>query len=248
MPTIMPGAEPMSHAGGPMGALCIHGFTGNPTSMRPVADAFVAAGFTVELPRLPGHGTTVEDMIPTRWSDWSQAALDAYDSLAARCEAVVVAGLSMGGGLTVFTATKRPVAGIVAINALVKPLDDVTLEFIRGMLAEGPTVAAIGSDVADPDAIESAYDATPIEPLLSMMEGVTAMQADLASITCPTLIMTSPQDHVVDPSNSDHLAASVSGPVERITLERSYHVATLDFDGPLIRERAVEFGKKVCAR
>ena len=83
---LMPGAEPWT-AGGPVGALCLHGFTGNPTSMRPVAEAFAAAGFAVELPRLPGHGTTVEDMITTGWADWTAEAEAAYQRLAARCDA-----------------------------------------------------------------------------------------------------------------------------------------------------------------
>src|SRR5687767_14302407 len=67
---IIPGAEPWSAVGGPNGVLVVHGFTGNPQSMRPLAEAFAAAGFTVELPLLPGHGTVIEDMIPTRWADW----------------------------------------------------------------------------------------------------------------------------------------------------------------------------------
>ena len=68
---ILPGAEPWSAAGGSHGVLVLHGFTGNPQSMRPLAEACAAAGFTVELPLLPGHGTAVEDMVPTRWEDWS---------------------------------------------------------------------------------------------------------------------------------------------------------------------------------
>ena len=43
--------------------LVLHGFTGSPVSMRPLAEVFADAGFAVELPRLPGHGTAVEDMI-----------------------------------------------------------------------------------------------------------------------------------------------------------------------------------------
>ena len=74
MTELMEGATPWSVEGGPVGALCLHGFTGNPTSMRPVAEAFAAAGFAVELPLLPGHGTTVEDMITTGWPDWTAAA------------------------------------------------------------------------------------------------------------------------------------------------------------------------------
>ena len=35
------------------------------------------------------------------------------------------------------------------------------------------------------------------------------------------------------------------GPVERVTLERSYHVATMDYDKDLIIERSVAFARKV---
>ena len=100
MSEILPGAEPMSADGGPVGVLVIHGFTGNPSSMRPLAEAFVAAGYTVEMPLLPGHGTTVEDMADTGWADWSAAVDKTYADLAGRVERVVVVGLSMGGSLT----------------------------------------------------------------------------------------------------------------------------------------------------
>ena len=65
----MAGAEPFSAAGGPYGVLVLHGFTGNPGSMRPLAEAFADAGFSVELPLLPGHGTSVEDMLGTGFDD-----------------------------------------------------------------------------------------------------------------------------------------------------------------------------------
>jgi carboxylesterase len=249
MTALMEGAEPWSVDGGPVGALCLHGFTGNPTSMRPVAKAFAAAGFAVELPRLPGHGTTIEDMITTGWADWTAAAEDAYQRLAARCQQVVVAGLSMGGSLTIWLATRHPeIAGIVCINAATQPQADEILDMVRGMVAEGEDrIAGIGSDIADPDAVESAYEAAPLVPLLSLMDGLAALQPDLGAIACPVLIMTSPNDHVVEPANSDHLAAAVAGPVERVTLERSYHVATLDYDGQLVCREAVAFAQKVTA-
>src|SRR5262249_13233346 len=114
---ILPGAEPFAADGGPDGVLVVHGFTGSPQSMRPLAEAFAAAGFTVELPLLPGHGTSVDDMIPTSWADWSGAAEVAYQELASRCRRVIVAGLSMGGTLTVWLAAHHPeIAGIVCVN------------------------------------------------------------------------------------------------------------------------------------
>jgi carboxylesterase len=224
----------------------VHGFTGSPQSVRGLAEALAAAGFAVELPLLPGHGTSVEDLAETGWQDWSAEAERAYLALAARCERVVVAGLSMGGSITAWLATRHPeIAGIVCINAVVTVGEDVA-EFARQSLASGTDrIPSIGGDVADPGQREKAYEATPLRPLLGLHEGVTALRDDLGLVTCPVLVMTSPQDHVVEPSNSDLLAAAVSGPVERVTLERSYHVATLDYDRDLIDERTVAFARKV---
>jgi carboxylesterase len=105
----------------------------------------------------------------------------------------------------------------------------------------------VGNDVADGSATELAYESTPVAPLLSMFGAVSEVAANLARIECPVLLMNSPQDHVVPPSSSDLVAERVSGPLERVTLERSYHVATLDYDKDEIERRAVEFARKVTA-
>src|SRR3954453_10695214 len=91
---ILPGAEPFSAAGGADGVLVVHGFTGNCQSMRPLAEGFAAAGFTVELPLLPGQGPRVEEMLGTRWEDWLGPAEAAFPELQGRCRNIVVAGLS----------------------------------------------------------------------------------------------------------------------------------------------------------
>ena len=246
-PQILPGAEPFSAAGGPHGVLVLHGFTGCPQSMRGLAQAFAAGGFAVELPRLPGHGTTIDDMLTTTWADWSGCAERAYRELATRCEKVVVAGLSMGGSLAVWLAVHHPeIVGVVAINAAIDPPAETFRQMMHQLLADGhTTMPAVGNDVAAPDVTELAYDATPIGPLLSLCEAGDELHAKLGDIHCPVLIMNSPQDHVVPPVSSDILAARVSGPVERVTLERSYHVATLDYDKADIEARAVEFARKV---
>ena len=103
----------------------------------------------------------------------------------------------------------------------------------------------VGNDVADPDVQESAYAKVPIAPLVSMLDAVGDIQDRLPQITCPALIMTSPEDHVVAPSASDHLATTLGGPVERVSLDRSYHVATIDHDRDLIIERTLDFVARV---
>ncbi|CAN5557143.1 alpha/beta fold hydrolase [soil metagenome] len=245
---IIEGAEPFHADGDDRGVLVVHGFTGNPQSMRPVADALAAEGFTVDLPLLPGHGTAVEDMIETSFPDWLGQAERAYEALAASCRTVAVVGLSMGGALTAWLASDHPeIAGVACINAVVTPPEGMR-EGVEQMLAAGEVVmAGIGSDIAKEGAVESAYAATPLKPILSLFEAAAEVETRLNRISCPVLVVTSPQDHVVDPVNSDVLAGAVSGPVERVTAPDSYHVVTLDHDGPAVVEAITTFCTKVCA-
>ncbi len=241
------GAEAWSAPGGPSGALVVHGFTGTPATVRPVAEALAGAGLAVEAPRLPGHGTHIHDMIPTRFADWSAAVESAYLDLATRCTSVAVAGASMGATLACRLAAGHPeIAGLVCVNPLVLPAEAGLVELVELMLEAGETVSeGAGADLADREAHEIAYDATPLAPARSLYGALEDLQADLPRIACPVLIMTSAHDHVVHPDNSDHLAAQVVGPVERVTLERSYHVATLDHDKEEVAKRTVAFVKRV---
>jgi len=243
---IIPGAEPLSVTGGPHGALVLHGFTGNPNSMRGIAEALAEVGFTVELPLLPGHGTSIEDMLPTGWADWLGAAEETYANLAGRCDTVAVVGLSMGGALTLSLAADHPeIVGIVCINAVITAPEGMK-DAVAGLVAEGmETMDGIGSDIADPDQVETAYSQTPLAPLLTLFDAADAFDGRMGEITCPVLVMNSPQDHVVPPENSDVIANGVAGPVERVTLERSYHVATLDYDKDLVIAKTVEFVRQV---
>ncbi len=250
---IIPGAEPWSHAGdGRHGALVIHGFTGNPDSMRGLAEAFANAGFHVEMPLLPGHGTAVEDMVPTRWADWAGEAEAAYQRLVARSVKVVVAGLSMGGTLTLRLGADHPdIAALVCVNpvtAPIGPLNDL-VQSARDMLAAGAEVMpGIGSDIAEPGVQEKAYPETPLAGIISLVEdGVAPLTAAYPTMRIPLLLFTSPQDHVVPPEQSDYLAEHYGGEVERVTLERSYHVATQDYDRDLIFAEAVKFAERATA-
>lgn len=243
---IMPGAEPWSHvATSPdaPGALVIHGFTGNPSSMRGLAEAFAAAGYHVELPRLPGHGTSIDDMLTTSWPDWYGEAEAALARVQARTSKVVVVGLSMGGTLTLRLGAAHPeIAALVCVNPATQVLADM-LPAIEAMIADGTNVMpGIGSDIADPESHESAYEGTPLPQLLSLStDGLAPLAELIPATTLPLLLLSSPQDHVVDPAQGDYLAASWGGPVERVILERSYHVATQDYDKDLINERSVAF-------
>jgi carboxylesterase len=243
----MPGAEPFTHDGGPQGVLVLHGFTGNPQSMRPLATALAAEGYTIRLPLLPGHGTAIEDMIPTRWSDYAEAAEAEYRDLAGRCEAVALVALSMGGTLACWLAEhRREVSGMVLVNPFVDPPADSFRDMLRGILDSGAEVApGVGSDIAKKGSTELAYPGSPIAAVLSLFDGIDGVAARLDHVTCPVLLLSSREDHVVPSSSGDLLVAKVSGPIERVWLEHSYHVATLDHDAEVIESRTVAFVREV---
>jgi carboxylesterase len=244
---VLAGAEPFSAEGGPVGALVLHGFTGSPASLRPIAEALANAGLTVELPLLPGHGTAVADMVETGWSDWLSVAQKAFGELASRCTTVAVVGLSMGGTLALELAELDPdIAGLVLVNPLAEPSDPTLRQGLADLLAAGTTLMdAIGSDIAMLGVKELSYEETPLAPLLSLFDGVDEVASGLDRVRCPILLMSSREDHVVPSTSGDYLMKSVGGPCERVWLERSYHVATLDYDRDEVTSRAVDFVSRV---
>lgn len=102
-----PGAEPIVHAGSRRGVLVLHGFTGSPWEVRPVAEAMAAQGFTVAAPVLAGHATSVVALNESNWHDWLQTAERALGWLDERCDQVDIVGFSMGGLLASILASRR---------------------------------------------------------------------------------------------------------------------------------------------
>ena len=229
------------------GALVLHGLTGSTQSVAGVAAALERAGFDVEAPMLPGHGTTPEDLAGCGWADWTGAAEAAFGRLA---HPRVAVGLSMGAALAAGVCVRHPeVRGLAVVNPLIDPPAPSFLETLEGFLAAGERfLPGIGSDIADPSAKEVAYDRLPIAALLSASRGLAELRPRLREVRCPVLILSGRHDHVVPSVSGDVLAGAVAGPVERVWLEHSAHVATLDLDRDELERRIVEFASDLgCA-
>ena len=244
---IIPGAEPFLFEGGDTGVLLSHGFTGTTQSMRPLGEALAAAGFTVSGPRLPGHGTSPEDMARTGARDWVGAIDMALAALQERCSAVFMAGLSMGGTLTLLSAARHAgvIRGAIPINAMVQA-DSPDLAAMAFGTDPAGSFPGIGSDIKDPSQRELAYPVVPF-PCVAELYGLAGVTRDLLPrVACPVLVIQSREDHVVKPTNARLIASALgSGRVELLWLENSYHVATLDGDAGLIAERLIGFVRSV---
>jgi carboxylesterase len=236
--TVRPGgsAEPYRHDGGPVGALLCHGFTGSPRSLRPWAEYLADQGVTVRLPLLPGHGTRWQDMVPTTWPDWYSALERELDDLRARCSTVVAMGLSMGGTLALRLAEQRPddIHGLVLVNPSLGSTDR-RVRLVPLLKHVVSSARAIANDIKTPGVDEGAYPRTPLRPLDSLRQLWSVTDADLPKITQPILIFRSSIDHVVPAASTERVLARVSSTDRRVVVcADSYHVATLDNDGPAI--------------
>lgn len=240
---LLPGAEPFRRDGGEVGVLVCHGFTGSPQSVRPWAEHLADRGLTVALPLLPGHGTRWQDMQLTAWEDWYAEVDRELRALTARCSRVFVCGLSMGGALALRLAAQHgeAISGVAVVNPANKvhdagaPLLPVLRHVVR-------TTKGLANDIAKPGAVEIGYDRVPLHAAHSVRRFFRLVDSELPRVTQPLLVMTSPQDHVVRPSDSERILARVSSvDVRQTLLERSYHVATLDHDAEQIFRDTVAF-------
>jgi esterase/lipase len=244
---VMPGAEPFAFPGGPgpdgrTGVLLVHGFTGTPMSMRPWGEHLAAEGFAVRCPLLPGHGTRWQDCNLATEDEWLAAVETAFDTLAAGCDRVFVAGLSMGGTLSIRLAEVRDdVAGLILVNPslLTQRLDAKLLPLIARLTGSW---APIASDIKKPGVEELAYPKLPTRAMLGLRRLWVATRADLGRITTPLLVFRSTEDHVVEPISTKVLLDGVASADKReVLLENSYHVATLDNDAPTIFAGSVDW-------
>ncbi|GII90221.1 alpha/beta hydrolase [Sinosporangium siamense] len=240
---LMPGAEPYHHEGGQVGVLLCHGFTGTPQSMRPWGEHLAAAGLTVSLPRLPGHGTTWQEMNRTRWEDW-YAELDlAFGDLRGRCAEVFVMGLSMGGCMALRLAEVygETVRGVVTVNPSLA-IDVPLLRLAPLLKLFVPSVPGVSGDIKKPGVTELAYTRTPVRAAATLPRLWSLVQSELYRITQPVLVYHSPEDHVVKPESVRILRERLTnGNLEIVQLMDSYHVATLDNEADRIFSGSLDF-------
>lgn len=240
---VLGGAEEFSSVGTAVGVLFCHGFTGTPQSLRPWASEVAAAGYSVELPLLPGHGTSWQEMNRSTWQDWYATVDSATDRLREHCSTVFVAGLSMGGALALRLALEHgdAIAGLILVNPAVK-VEDPRLRLLPVLRRITGSLPGIASDIKKAGQVELAYDRTPLTALASMLALLADVVPRLPNVRQPLLLLRSAQDHVVPASSSRLILDRISSAdATEIVLEDSYHVATLDNDAERIVKESLAF-------
>lgn len=228
-----------------VGVAVCHGFTGSPVSMTGWSEHLADAGFAVNMPLLAGHGTSWQDLSKTPWHHWYRDFEASYLELAGRCDQVFVAGMSMGGALSLRVAALHPVAGVAVVNPGLT-FDDPRAKYSGLLKHVIKSVPAIGDDIKKPGVSEGAYSRTPVAAVHQLSQLFADTTALLPRVTAPTIIFRSTVDHVVPDSSVQVIQERIgSRDVTLVPLENSHHVATMDHDAPLIFSESVAFFQRI---
>jgi carboxylesterase len=236
---------------GPIGVVCVHGFTGTPYEMRYLGGRLAHAGYHVHGLLLPGHGTRAEDLDATRWTDWTDAVEDAFDMMRMLYARVAVVGQSLGALLALHLASRRK--DVAAVASLAAPLwlegfgariaawsARGTLQRLLPGLRALPKLA--GSDVRDKRVRDEnpAYDRIPVRALAELTAFMRIVDDSLSAITQPVLVLHGQQDHTAPVACAYHIAERAHAARTRI-LPRSYHLIAADVERDIVAREVIDF-------
>ncbi|ATB29059.1 alpha/beta hydrolase [Melittangium boletus] len=231
--------------------LLLHGFTGSPWEVRPLGEALAARGLYVRAIRLPGHGSTPEELLNVNHRDWTQAAAHALFSLRHH-RRTFVAGLSMGALLSIQLAANYPerVQGL-ALMAPAIHFTGLHMWLLKRLRRHGflerfkPWVLKESTDLSDPAARAEApiLPAFPSARLQDLWELQDIALESLPRVRCPALVAMSKQDHVVDPDGGRLVARGLtaSPQVRFISLPTGFHIMPRDVGAPLLLSEIGDF-------
>jgi len=258
MSQIIPTAEPFFLLGDASKPACllIHGFTGAPKEMRWMGEYLHQRGYTCLGVRLAGHATDPEDMVRSRWTDWTVSVEDGYQLLRGVTEDIFLVGLSMGGILSLLMSTRLKVRGVVAMatparmptNHPVWLLQLMSL-FVkyRSKTNEGP-----GSGWFDKTAWQDhiSYPRNPVRSAAELKKLILVMLAALPRVNVPVLLMHSKDETYVSPESMEIIYDGlVNAPDKtKLTITGSGHVLTRDAGREQVFKAALEFIQRITSK
>ncbi len=259
--------------GGRNGVLLIHGLTGTPTEMRFVGKGLNRNGFTVHGMQLAGHCGDEADLLATGWHDWYASVVAAAQRLRGEVEHLFVAGLSMGALLALKLAADHPdkIDGL-GLYGTTFVYDGWTIPWIGKLSFLLPAVVSLGighrqkfhecfpygikderirkriaGSMLSGDSAAAGLPGNPWPSLAEFYRLSFRVRRQLRDVRTPCLVVHAKDDDVASLKNVRTVVRGVSGPVETVLLENSYHMITVDQERDQVIERTTRYFNAVAA-
>ncbi|MCZ8521471.1 MULTISPECIES: alpha/beta hydrolase [Paenibacillus] len=202
--------------------LLIHGFTGGPYEVQPLADDLERHGCECHVLRLPGHDDQLEGLRTVTWQEWIASAEQEMARLTADGEPVDLIGFSMGGLISAYLANRYPVRRLVLLSAAAVYLSPV--RFLKDV--------ALRARQRDWDYLKRGKN-TPLRAAVQFMKLARfTKREELPRVTVPTLIAQGRRDQIVHPRSAEYIYKRLKGERELHYFDHSRHLICLEQDAP----------------
>ena len=240
--------DPFELGKGPDAVLLLHGFSGSPFELRPLAYALAGRGFRCRVPLLPGHGPGA-DLGASSDVDWLGGAEDELEALRRETTGrVFLVGFSMGGALAIRLAAAHPteLSGLVLLAPALalKGQSAIFRSVFRHRLASAlwPRVDKGPADLLDRSISVPVLPPISTRAAASLDRAIAHAAEALPRVTTPTLVLWGARDRVVPRRAAEEAAARVgSGPAPLVVLPNSAHQLALDSDRELVGKLVLGF-------
>jgi len=214
-----------------IGCLLLHGFTGSPYEVEPLAESLSKHDWKVVVPTLPGHGESKEDLRHITWKDWIQKAEEELKLLLSSCSVVYVVGFSMGGMIAAYLSTKYPVAKLVLLNACVYYVNP-------GQMFQNMAETIKSNFTANTGLLKRYMQktlSTPVRAVVHFRRLIKVLKPELSNVTVPTLILQGECDDLVEPRSAHYIYEQIQSQVKEIHfLPQSKHLICHDCEKELV--------------
>lgn len=242
------------------GVMLIHGLTGAPGEMKFLAKRLHRAGFDVYAPQLAGHGAGYGELLATTWRDWLASVVAAYDAYAREVDSVCVAGICVGGALSLELCALRPAIKAASVMSMAFEYDGWNMQtwqkkgaYALQLVANLPLIRRISfaepypfgikderlrERVAKaPEAfIEGSLDRLPFGALFQMYRLGRHVEKVAPRIAAPCLILHAAEDDMSDQRNAWRLNKALGGRAKVRLLDDSYHMIHVDKERGLVAD------------
>lgn len=199
-----------------VGVVLIHSYLAVPEEVKALARYLRKQGVWVCAPRLPGHGTSPEDLSGRKYREWVEAVENSYVLMSSICDRVVVGGVAVGGSLALGLAARvGEVAGVFAVCPPLT-LKNYSTKFMPGIDVWNRLINKMKLGEHDSQFFEFThgnphvnYPRNPVAGVKEVGEYLESIEKSYTAISQPALIIQANNNPVVDPKGSLQLYDSI---------------------------------------
>jgi carboxylesterase len=189
--------------------LLVHGFTATPWEMSPLAEFLADSGIASLAVRLPGHGTSPEDLADRRLEEWLSAVQDGYNKLSEDFQSVYGMGMSTGCLLLLAKAETNPFCGLVLFSPYLRVLHRLA-PYARWLKWIQPYQLKTPGDGPE----TRYYNRRPLSGIHQINRLLRSVRSRLPHIVCPVLAFNGKGDQTVDIDSGHELVDRLGSTVK----------------------------------